>query len=178
MAPKEATTQVAFRLPESLLDRLDVHLERMVRDHPGLEFTRVDAVRTLLARALDAAESADRVVPELERLRLELLDLVGPFHTRRQSEERWRRLLHVEWPGFRERLTTALAAIAIGAEHERRELHAQIRSMDTVLTNIRKVVATGRRESNDYSELQFADAIGELLRPVVQLRDAAKAIKS
>jgi hypothetical protein len=55
---KEHTVQVAFRLPASLLDRLDRHAERMCRDVPGLDFTRVDALRTLLTTALDAAEAA------------------------------------------------------------------------------------------------------------------------
>ncbi len=43
---KEPTTQVAFRLPDSLIARLDRHVERMTKEHPGLDFTRVDAVRS------------------------------------------------------------------------------------------------------------------------------------
>jgi hypothetical protein len=57
---KEPTTQVAFRLPESLLGRLDRHAARLARLHPGLEFTRVDALRTLLATALDEAEATEK----------------------------------------------------------------------------------------------------------------------
>jgi hypothetical protein len=30
------------------------------KEHPGLDFTRVDAVRTLLTRALDEIEAADK----------------------------------------------------------------------------------------------------------------------
>lgn len=56
----EATTQVAFRLPESLLKRLDRHAERLSQEHPGLTFTRVDALRTLLTRALDEVEAATK----------------------------------------------------------------------------------------------------------------------
>jgi hypothetical protein len=37
---KEPTTQVAFRLPDSLIARLDRHVERMSKEHPGLDFTR------------------------------------------------------------------------------------------------------------------------------------------
>jgi hypothetical protein len=57
---KESTTQVAFRLPDSLIARLDRHAERLSKEHPGLEFTRVDAVRTLLTVALDEAEAAEK----------------------------------------------------------------------------------------------------------------------
>ena len=53
---KEPTTQVAFRLPDSLIARLDRHVERMTKEHPGLDFTRADAVRSLLTRALDEIE--------------------------------------------------------------------------------------------------------------------------
>lgn len=62
MSPKgkEPTTQVAFRLPDTLIERLDAHAERLNRQHPGLEFTRVDAARTLLTMALDEVESADK----------------------------------------------------------------------------------------------------------------------
>jgi hypothetical protein len=53
---KEPTTQVAFRLPDSLIARLDRHVERMSKENPGLDFTRADAVRSLLTRALDQIE--------------------------------------------------------------------------------------------------------------------------
>jgi len=55
---KEPTTQVAFRLPDNLIARLDRHVERMGKEHPGLDFTRADAVRSLLTRALDQIEGA------------------------------------------------------------------------------------------------------------------------
>ncbi len=54
---KETTIQVAFRLPKSMVDRIDAHAARLTASHPGLEFVRVDAVRSLLARALDDVES-------------------------------------------------------------------------------------------------------------------------
>jgi hypothetical protein len=57
---KEPTTQVAFRLPDSLLTRLDRHVERMGKEHPGLDFSRADAMRSLLTRALDQIEGAKR----------------------------------------------------------------------------------------------------------------------
>ena len=46
------------RLPDSLIARLDRHVERMTKEHPGLDFTRADAVRSLLTRALDQIEGA------------------------------------------------------------------------------------------------------------------------
>lgn len=62
---KEATIQVAFRLPKSMVERIDAHAARMTATHPGLEFVRVDAVRSLLARALDDVEAE----PEKRRAR-------------------------------------------------------------------------------------------------------------
>ena len=39
------------------LDRsLDRHVERMGKEHPGLDLSRADAVRSLLTRALDQIE--------------------------------------------------------------------------------------------------------------------------
>jgi len=57
---KEPTQQVAFRLPDSLVARLDRHVERMTKEHPGLDFSRADAVRSLLTRALDEIEGTDK----------------------------------------------------------------------------------------------------------------------
>jgi len=54
--PSDKTTQVAFRLPNTMLERVDEHVQRMNEANPGLEFSRVDAVRTLLARALSDVE--------------------------------------------------------------------------------------------------------------------------
>lgn len=55
---KEPTTQLAFRLPDNLIKRLDRHVARMTAANPGLEITRVAAVRSLLTSALDQAEAA------------------------------------------------------------------------------------------------------------------------
>ena len=52
----EATQQAAFRLPLSLLDRLDRYAERVSREQKGLSVTRADVVRLLLIRALDELE--------------------------------------------------------------------------------------------------------------------------
>jgi predicted DNA-binding protein len=52
----EPTKQVAFRLPVSLLKRLDAHAERLRRDAPWSNATRADAARALLTEALEAQE--------------------------------------------------------------------------------------------------------------------------
>jgi hypothetical protein len=57
-AMADPTQQVAFRLPVSLLERLDAYADRMRDAQPGLTVTRADVVRVLLARALDADEAA------------------------------------------------------------------------------------------------------------------------
>jgi len=49
----EETKQAAFRLPVSLLARLDAYAEQMGVEQPGMTFTRADALRVLLTRALD-----------------------------------------------------------------------------------------------------------------------------
>lgn len=46
------TRQVAFRLPTELVDALDRYAAKMSETQPGLTFTRADAVRVLLTRAL------------------------------------------------------------------------------------------------------------------------------
>lgn len=59
--PKKGSTPlVAFRLAPELVERLDRHAARMTEAHPGLTFTRADAVRELLTRALDAAEGKSK----------------------------------------------------------------------------------------------------------------------
>ena len=51
-----ATKQVAFRLDEKLLRRVDSYAKKMGAATPGLEFSRVDAVRFLLTHALNDLE--------------------------------------------------------------------------------------------------------------------------
>lgn len=58
--PSEPTTQVAFRLSNRLLARIDRHAKRLGRQQPGIAFTRVDAVRDLLMRALDSVEGGGK----------------------------------------------------------------------------------------------------------------------
>ena len=56
----EPTVQVAFRLPESLIARLDEYVEHMKRSAPGVNVTRADAVRYLLNRGLDGDAETKR----------------------------------------------------------------------------------------------------------------------
>lgn len=63
----ESTKQVAFRLPESLVERIDGFAAALSRAQPGIEFTRADAVRLLLTRALDADAESDRAKPKAKR---------------------------------------------------------------------------------------------------------------
>ena len=56
VAEKTKTIQVAFRLPEELLERIDAYADRLSKATPGLTITRADAARMLLTQALDAAE--------------------------------------------------------------------------------------------------------------------------
>lgn len=53
-----ATKQVAFRLDEDLLDRVDAYADQMTQQTPGVQFSRVDAVRFLLTHALDELEKS------------------------------------------------------------------------------------------------------------------------
>jgi hypothetical protein len=63
----EPTKQVAFRLPESLVKRIDGFAATLSRAQPGIEFTRADAVRLLLTRALDADAESGAPKPKTRR---------------------------------------------------------------------------------------------------------------
>lgn len=56
--PVSDMTQIAVRLPADLLERIEAHAELLRARHPGLSLSRADVVRSLLAEALAAAESA------------------------------------------------------------------------------------------------------------------------
>ena len=51
------TTQVAFRLEDELIERIDAYARRLAERTPGITYTRVDAARALLALALDVVEA-------------------------------------------------------------------------------------------------------------------------
>lgn len=52
-------TQIAIRLADRLVSRIDRHAKRLAKDERGVQFTRTDAIRDLLTHALDAAEGKD-----------------------------------------------------------------------------------------------------------------------
>lgn len=57
LVPSEQTTPVAFRLPIRLVKRIDRHAKRLSKKERGVvEFSRTDALRDLLTRALEIAE--------------------------------------------------------------------------------------------------------------------------
>lgn len=61
MSKDTDTQQVSFRLPTSLLRRLDRHTKRMKAASGGhVEVSRTDAVRSILGAALDEIERAER----------------------------------------------------------------------------------------------------------------------
>lgn len=55
----DGDTQLAIRLPNELLARVMKHMARMKRATPGVNVSRVDAIRSLLNTALDQAEAAE-----------------------------------------------------------------------------------------------------------------------
>lgn len=57
--PLEPTTQVAVRLTDRLLARIDRHAKRLGKEQRGVQFNRSDAIKDLLVRALDVAEHKD-----------------------------------------------------------------------------------------------------------------------
>jgi antitoxin component of RelBE/YafQ-DinJ toxin-antitoxin module len=57
----EKGRQVGFRFDEDLVERIDAYAQKMAREMPGLTFTRADAVRVLLEKAL-----ADAGLPALK----------------------------------------------------------------------------------------------------------------
>ena len=75
----EETRPIAFRLPYSLIERLDAHAERMGRTTPGMQFTRTDALRVLLLGALEVAEAqAPPTPPPSPRQRIPLASTRRP----------------------------------------------------------------------------------------------------
>jgi hypothetical protein len=51
---EDPTSQFAFRLPASLIARLDAYARTMAEENRGLRVSRTDAVRIALTKGLDA----------------------------------------------------------------------------------------------------------------------------
>jgi len=56
---------VVFSASTELVARLEAFTERLIKANPGIRFGRSDAIRTLLIRALDAADRDNAGQPEL-----------------------------------------------------------------------------------------------------------------
>jgi hypothetical protein len=56
----EKTKQLAIRLEEPLLARIDAYVERLKKERPGIDVNRTDAVRSLLTMALDQLEAPEK----------------------------------------------------------------------------------------------------------------------
>jgi hypothetical protein len=54
----EASHSYTFRLPDSLIARVDAYKDALNLERPGLDSTRTDGVRMLLTHALDRVESS------------------------------------------------------------------------------------------------------------------------
>ncbi len=63
---KTATIALAFRLPADLVARIDAYAAKLSNETPGLEITRVVAVKALLTQALDAL-GVQAAVPSTSR---------------------------------------------------------------------------------------------------------------
>ena len=57
MRKAKQTTQVAFRLPTELLERVDRFKQALAERTPGIDPSRADAVRILLTHALSSHEA-------------------------------------------------------------------------------------------------------------------------
>ena len=57
---REKTVQVGLRLPQSLVERIDRHAERLRKETGLLGVTRTDAATALLAKGLESAEGSKR----------------------------------------------------------------------------------------------------------------------
>jgi metal-responsive CopG/Arc/MetJ family transcriptional regulator len=51
----DKSKQMGLRLPQELIDRLDQYVDKLREELPGVEFTRSDAIRTLIEQGLQKA---------------------------------------------------------------------------------------------------------------------------
>ena len=49
---KGETAPIGVRLPPDVIDRADAYAEQLGREHPGMSYTRTDAIRIILATYL------------------------------------------------------------------------------------------------------------------------------
>jgi hypothetical protein len=58
--PREPTVQVGLRLPRSIVEQIDRHVERLRKETGLLGITRTDAATALLVRGLESVERAPK----------------------------------------------------------------------------------------------------------------------
>lgn len=63
----DALTQIAFRIPTSMLAKIDQYAALMRDQSPGLGATRTDALRVLIAKAIAAHEAEHGVLETKKR---------------------------------------------------------------------------------------------------------------
>ena len=61
--PDEEQYQIGLRLPASLVRRADAYSARLEGEHPGMRFTRSDAIRMILTLHLPPDPDAPAVTP-------------------------------------------------------------------------------------------------------------------
>ena len=59
-APQKQETQVHIRFADEVIARIDEHVVRMEKDTPGISFSRVDAVLSLVVRGLAVVEKGGK----------------------------------------------------------------------------------------------------------------------
>jgi hypothetical protein len=59
-SPQKQETQVHPRFADDIIERIDAHVTRMMASTPGIEFSRADAVVSLVVRGLAAAEKGGK----------------------------------------------------------------------------------------------------------------------
>ena len=64
---KDAMVQISFRVPPTLIERLDGWAERRSREVPGRTVARADVMRELLSEALDRLDEESKSKPRRKR---------------------------------------------------------------------------------------------------------------
>lgn len=59
-SPQKQETQVHIRFADDIVQRIDDHVARMKQDTPGISFSRVDAVLSLVVRGLAVVEKGGK----------------------------------------------------------------------------------------------------------------------
>jgi hypothetical protein len=55
-SPRQGLVQITMRLTPELVERAELKAKQMAAEHPGVEYTRLDAIRVALSQALPPIE--------------------------------------------------------------------------------------------------------------------------